>query len=67
MKTVIYKCDRCKKEIKVFGGCGKLTTPKTIKLFNNYWGYKNEETIEYELCSDCYKKVFDFVKEHEDE
>lgn len=73
MRQTIYKCDRCKKEIGIFVGCGKLVfpKPKTAILFDNLFGrYSTSihtKTYEYELCYECYKKVLNFMEEHEDE
>lgn len=69
MKQTIYKCDRCKKEINVLSRCGIIIFPKKIRLIDKLYGlyanFKTEE--EHELCNDCYKKVLNFMKEHEDE
>lgn len=49
-------CDKCKKEI--YGGGGRILTYTTLDTAIE----KDKPSLQYDLCSSCYKKLQEFLK-----
>lgn len=60
-EKTIYRCDRCGKEFQVLPY--KIPTHLTLEYYNPYESISGYVKKEYDLCVDCYKKIYDILME----
>lgn len=54
-------CDMCRKELKPFPEQAVKYPIVKIRITEQYVAHNEEESKAVDLCSDCMKKVYDFI------